>query len=61
MNKMLTRREVLMQLRRVGVRKFSQLKRDCREFEHYMAANYDYEFNEKYILRREFKEAFRLG
>ena len=40
---MLTRREVLMKLRRVGVRKLSQLKSDCREFEQYMAVNYDYE------------------
>ena len=40
---MLTRREVLMQLRRVGVRELSQLKRDCREFEQFMAVNYDYE------------------
>jgi hypothetical protein len=43
MNEMLTRREVLMQLRRVGVRKLSQLKSDSREFEQYMAVNYDYE------------------
>jgi hypothetical protein len=42
-NEMLTRREVLMQLRRVGVRKLSQLKSDSREFEQYMAVNYDYE------------------
>jgi hypothetical protein len=44
---MLTRREVLMQLRRVGVRKLSQLKSDCREFEQYMAVNYDYEIVKK--------------
>ena len=40
---MLTRREVLMQLRKVGVRELSELKSDCREFEQYMAVNYDYE------------------
>lgn len=45
----LTRREVLMQLRRIGVRELSQLKQDCREFEQFMAVNYDYEIvkNEK--------------
>ena len=43
MNEMLTRREVLMQLRRVGVRKLSQLKSDSREFEQYMAVNYAHE------------------
>ena len=46
-NEMLTRREVLMQLRRVGVRNLSQLKSDCREFEQYMAVNYDYEIVKK--------------
>jgi hypothetical protein len=40
---MLTRREVLTKLRRVGVRKFSWLKSDCREIEQYMAAKYAYQ------------------
>ena len=40
---MLTRRDVLTKLRRVGVRKLSWLKSDCREIERYMADNYDYE------------------
>ena len=40
---LLTRRDVLIQLRRVGVRDLSQLKRDCREYEQFMAVNYDYE------------------
>ena len=40
---MLTRREVLTKLRRVGVRKLSWLKSDCREIEQYMTANHDYE------------------
>ena len=48
-NEMLTRREVLKQLRRVGVRELSQLKRDCREFELYMAVNYEYEIAKKKI------------
>jgi hypothetical protein len=39
---MLTRRDVLNHLKRVGVKEFSQLKRDCREFEQYMAVYYDY-------------------
>ncbi len=42
MNEMLTRWEVLMQLRKMEGRSLSQIKRDCREFEEYMAANYDY-------------------
>ncbi len=36
-----------MQLRRVGVRKLSQLKRNCREFEQYMVVDYDYEILKK--------------
>jgi hypothetical protein len=44
---MLTRREVVVQLWRVGVRKLSQLKSNCREFEQYMAVNYDYEIVKK--------------
>ena len=43
LREMLTRREVLTKLRRVGVRKLSWLKSDCREIDQYMAANYDYE------------------
>jgi hypothetical protein len=39
---MLTRREVLAQLKRVGLTKISELKRNCREFEQYMSVNYDY-------------------
>jgi hypothetical protein len=45
---MMTRRDVLEQLKRVGIQELSQLKRDCREFEKYMATCYDYE-----ILKRE--------
>jgi hypothetical protein len=44
---MLTRREVLVQLRRVGIRELSQLKRACREFERYMSVNYDNEILEE--------------
>lgn len=40
---MLTRHEVLMQLKKIGIRSLSQLKRDCREFEQYMRDNYGYE------------------
>jgi hypothetical protein len=46
-NEMLTRREVLMQVRRVGARSVSQLKRDCREYEQFMAVNYDHEIVKK--------------
>jgi len=38
--RMLTRREILAQLRRVGVVKHSELKQHCREFEQYMLVNY---------------------
>ena len=44
---MLTRREVLTKLRRVGVRNLSWLKNDCREIEQYMAAKYDYQIIKK--------------
>jgi hypothetical protein len=45
---MMTRRDVLDQLKRVGIKDLSLLKRSCRDFENYMAVNYDYE-----ILRKE--------
>jgi len=51
-SEMLTRREVLMQLRRVGIRELSQLKRDCREFERYMSVNYDNEIVKEERLDR---------
>jgi len=44
---MMTRREVLEQLKRVGVKDLSLLKRSCRDFENYMAVNYDYEILKK--------------
>ena len=51
----LTRRDILMQLRRVGVTKISELKGNCREFEQYMEVNYDYE-----IVKRE-RSLYRLS
>jgi len=33
----------LKQLRALGIREFKQLKRNCREYEQYVAVNYDYE------------------
>ena len=44
---MLTRWDVLMQLRKMEGGSLSRLKRDCREFEEYMAVNYDYEIVKK--------------
>ena len=41
-NSMLTRREILVQLRRVGIDRLSMLKHDCREYKDYLAFNYDY-------------------
>ncbi len=40
---MLTRRDVLNQLRSSGIRTLSALKQDCRQYENYMAAFYDFE------------------
>jgi hypothetical protein len=37
---MLTRREILMQLKTAGVREWSLLKHYCRDFENYMALRY---------------------
>jgi hypothetical protein len=44
---MMTRRDVLNQLKRVGIHELSLLKRDCREFETYMALYYDYKILKK--------------
>ena len=44
---MMTRRDVLEQLNRVGVHELSLLKRDCREFENYMAVYYGYKILKK--------------
>ncbi len=37
---MLTRREVLIQLQRIGIKKPSMLRLCLRDFEHYIAKNY---------------------
>jgi hypothetical protein len=44
---MMTRRDVLDQLKRVGIHELALLKRDCREFENYMAIYYDYKILKK--------------
>jgi hypothetical protein len=44
---MLTRRDVLDHLKRVGIRRLSEIKGNCREFEQYMAVYYDYEIEKK--------------
>ncbi len=36
-----------MELKRVGARKLSQLKRDFLDFKNYMAVNYDYKIVKK--------------
>jgi hypothetical protein len=51
---MMTRRDVLEQLKRVGIKDLSLLKRSCRDFENYMAVNYDYK-----IVRKEEPVKFR--
>jgi hypothetical protein len=63
MNEMLTRWEVLMQVRKVEGRSLSQIKRDCREFEEYMAANYDYVIVKKRAKTsgKELRESHRPG
>jgi hypothetical protein len=47
MRAMMTRRDVLDQLKRVGIKDLSLLKRSCRDFENYMAVNYDYKILKK--------------
>jgi len=44
---MVTHREVLMQVRRVGIKKVSRIKENCGEFEQSMAVKYDDEVAEK--------------
>jgi hypothetical protein len=44
---MMTRHDVLEQLKRVGVKDLSLLKKSCRDFENYMAVNYDYKIFKK--------------
>jgi hypothetical protein len=44
---MMTRRDVLDQLKRVGIHELSLLKKDCREFENYMAVYYGYKILKK--------------
>ena len=59
----LTRREVLKQLNRIGLKKISELKINCREFEQYMAVNYDYEIVKNERLRsfgQEVEKSHRL-
>ena len=61
MNEMLTRWEVLMQLRKLEGRSLSQLKVDCREFEEYMAVNYDYEIAKKRLKPQVRNLGSRIG
>jgi len=42
-----TRREVLIELTRIGVKEPYILKRNCRDFEHHMKATYGYEISKK--------------
>jgi hypothetical protein len=44
---MLTRREILIELERVGLRGCSLLKRNCRDFEKYMSIHYDFKIPRK--------------
>ncbi len=46
-NRMLTRREVLIELKRVGVTELYLLKRYCRSFEDYIKVNYDFQIVKK--------------
>lgn len=58
---MLTHWEVLMQLRKMEGRSLSQIKRDCREFEEYMAVNYDYEIVKKRLKPQVKNLGIRIG
>ncbi len=58
---MLTRREVLIELKRLGIRELSLLKRECRDFEKYVAVNYDSQFSEKKDKTCIDEQAYGLG
>jgi len=58
---MLTRLEVLIELKRVGIKELSLLKRECRDFEKYGAVNYDMQFSEKKDKTSIDKQAYGLG
>ena len=45
----MTRREVLIELKRMGVTEPSFLKRYCRDFENYIKATYRYQIRKKEI------------
>jgi hypothetical protein len=44
---MMTRREVLIQLKKAGVKEFSLLKYHCRDFENFMATHHDWEIGRR--------------
>ena len=44
---MLTRQEILRELRRIGVKEPSLLKTYLKDFEHYMEINYGSEFDKR--------------
>ena len=44
---MLTRHEILRELRRIGVKEPSMLKTYLKDFEHYMQINHGSEFDER--------------
>ena len=48
---MLTRHEILSELRRIGVKEPSMLKTYLKDFEHYMEINYESEFDKRQALR----------
>ena len=59
LDEIISPREVLDELKRVGLRKLSELKMNFREFERYMVVNYNYENFAKKGLNsqsRDFKE-----
>ena len=45
---MITRREVLRELSRLGLRSFSEIKQGCREYEDYMASFYGLKIIKKF-------------
>jgi hypothetical protein len=44
---MMTRREVLIQLKKAGVKELSLLKYHCRDFENFMAFHYEWEIGRR--------------
>ena len=57
----MTRREVLMELKRIGVTEPHLLKRYCRDFENYINASYSYKILKKERQAPQSADRQRIG